>query len=287
MNHTLTSIARLTVLALTLTTSLGAQRITRRESHGEVRNSVNVSTIVAAMDNAPRVTSRLHGMGVLTSERIRVIDVRPYIASSRREAYRSSLQNNHDRLEALRAALVTMDPVVRVLADRTPPLTVDAVVAAGILDVIETGTSSNVLVLYVDKSNQLGMSSGANRTLTTFRPTAAGVMSALYVAPEMVARVSALETIRVDRVRFYDIDAIIKPSDAESYDAAVKRNNTAIRSLRAELSKRPLVIQAMARHDSKLLLGDIFAVDILADDAVLVLYYKRTTNTADSGGRGA
>jgi hypothetical protein len=281
MKHILTATARLTVLALILTTTLDAQRITRRESHGEVRNSVNVSTVVAAIDNAARVTARLNGIGILTNDRIRVIDVRPYIAASRRAAYRSSLENNQDRIEDMRAALVTMDPVVRVLADRK--ITVDAVVAAGILDVMETGKSSNVLVLYVDSSNQIGMSSSTSRSLMSFRPTPSGVMSALYVSPEMVARVSALESVRIDRVRFYDIDAILKPTDKDTYEAAVRRNNTAIRSLRVELSKRPPVMQAMARHDGKLLIGDIYAADLIGDDDVLVLYYKRTTDTADSG----
>jgi hypothetical protein len=281
MTNTMTTTARFAVLALIISSGLDAQRITRRESHGEVRNTVNISTVVAAIDNSARVTARLGSLGPLSSDRIRVIDVRPFIARARRATYVSSLASNTERVEALRAELVTLDPVVRALADRRPPLSVDAVVAAGILDVIETGKSVNVLVLYVDNSNRLGVSPSGSNTLNSFRPNSAGLMSALHVSPEMVARVSALEALRVDRVRFYDIDAILKPSDSDSYEAAVRRNHTAIRSLRAELSKRPLIMQAMGRHDGKLMLGDIVAADILGEEDVLVLYYKRQSVAND------
>ncbi|MGQ0643287.1 MAG: hypothetical protein ACT4P6_21285 [Gemmatimonadaceae bacterium] len=276
--------ARLLALALFISNGLEAQRITRRESRGEVRNQVTVETVVAAINNSARVSARLANLGAFTSERIRIIDVRPFIARARRGSYVATLEKNVERIEALRADLVAQDPVVRALADRRPSLTVDAVVAAGILDVMETGKSFNVLVLYVDNGNALGTASSGNRSVATFRPTSAGVLSALQVSPEMVARVSALASLRLDRVRFYDISAFLQPTDADSYRAALRRNETAIRSLRAELSKRPLVLQAMARHDATLTLGDIFAADILGEEDALVLYYQRRTVADAPGG---
>jgi hypothetical protein len=276
--------ARTVVLALIISSSVDAQRITRRESRGEVHNRVTVSTVLTAIDNSPRVTNRLNGLGVLTAERIRVIDVRPYIAAPRRSTYNASLESNAQHIERLRAELVTLDPVVRVLAARRPQLTVDDVVAAGILDVIETGKSSNVLVLYVDSGNRLGKASSQSRTLTTYRPTTPALLNAVYTSPEMVARVSSLESLRLDRVRFFDVDAIVQPADADSYRTAVRQNESSIRALRAELSKRPLIMHALARHDAKLKLGDIFAADILGEEDVLVLYYKRKAAVTDNGG---
>ncbi|MGH7711351.1 MAG: hypothetical protein ACREOG_08700, partial [Gemmatimonadaceae bacterium] len=133
-------------------------RITRKESHGEVENRVTTATLIAAIDNSPRVTARLQNMASLTVDRIRVIDVRPFIAPARRATYVAALEKNSDRIEGLRSELVTMDAVIRKLAEQRPRLGVDHVVAAGILDVIETGKSSNVLVLYVDNRNRLSAS---------------------------------------------------------------------------------------------------------------------------------
>ena len=168
-----------------------------------------------------------------------------------------------------------MDPVVRVLAKSRPALTVDDVVGAGILDVIETGKSAGVLVLYVDNRNRLRRAESADaRTLATFRPTPASLIAALHATPEMVARVSALQTLRLDRMHFFDIDAILTPAQLDDFRGAVRNNETAIRSLRAELSKRQTVMDALARFQPRLALGNIFAADIIGSGDVLVLYYK-------------
>ena len=278
MRRTLYTAASLLSLAFVVSSRLDAQNITRRESRGEVHNRVTVNTVVAVMDNTSRVIARLNTMGHLTDNRVRVIDVRPYIAPARRSAYLGALDRNGAKIERLRAELVTREAAVRVLANRRPALTVDDVVGAGILDVIETGKSANVLVLYVDNRNRLGRAESADaRTLVTFRPTMASLLAALHSTPQLVARVSALETLRLDRVRFYEIDAILSPADLEDFRAAVRSNETAIRSLRAELSKRSVVMRAMARNDPSLTLGSIFAGDIIGSGDVLVLYYRRTS----------
>jgi hypothetical protein len=141
-----------------------------------------------------------------------------------------------------------------------------------------------VLVLYIDNRNRVGMRATTTRTLASFNPTSAGLLSALKTSPEMVARVSAMESLRLDRVRFFDIDQILRPMDSLTYGTAIRQNETSIRSLRSELSKRPLVMQAMLRHEGKLMLGDIYAADILGNDDVLVLYYKRRVVRDNTGG---
>ena len=280
MNRILSTAAKVTALAFAISSGIDAQRITRRESHGEVRNMVTASTVVAAIGNTSRINARVDGLS-LSSDRVRVVDVRPYV---RTQNYSSALSKNAEQIEVLRQQLVTIEPVFRMLAEHRPSLTVDDVVAAGILDVIETGKSVNVLVLYVDNRNRIGVRSTTSGALATFRPSSASLLSALRVSPEMVARVSGLESMRLDRVRFYDIEAILKPADSLTYRSAIRQNETSIRSLRSELSKRPQVMQAMARHDEKLLLGDIFAADILGNDDVLVLYYKRRVAREITGG---
>jgi len=266
------------LLSLAVVTShIDAQTITRRESRGEVRNRVTVNTVTAAMDNTSRVIPRLNTLGNLTDDRVRVIDVRPYIAPARRSIYLRALDRNGATIEHLRAELVTRDPVVRVLAKERPGLTVDDIVGAGILDVIETGKSAGVLVLYVDNRNPLRRAESADaRRLATFRPTAASVVAAVQATPEMVARVSALERLRLDRLHFFDIDAILTPAQQQDdFRKAVSNNESAIRALRAELSKRDAVMQALTRFNPPLALGSIFAADILGSDDVLVLYYRR------------
>lgn len=273
MRKTLCATASLLSLAM-VTSHIDAQTITRRESRGEVRNRVTVNTVTAAMNNTSRVISRLNTLGNLTDDHVRVIDVRPYIAPARRSTYLSALDRNGAMIEQLRAELVTMDPVVRVLAKRRPALTVDDIVGAGILDVIETGKSAGVLVLYVDNRNRLRRAESADgRNLATFRPTPAALIAALHATPEMVARVSALQNLRLDRMHFFDIDAILTPAQLDDFRGAVRNNETAIRSLRAELSKHPVVMDALAR--SSLSLGSIFAADIIGSGDVLVLYYRR------------
>ena len=79
MKKTLCAAASLLSLAV-VTSHIDAQGITRRESRGEVRNRVTVNTVTAAMDNTSRVISRLNTLGNLADDRVRVIDVRPYIA---------------------------------------------------------------------------------------------------------------------------------------------------------------------------------------------------------------
>ncbi|MGH9203879.1 MAG: hypothetical protein ACRD2A_21845, partial [Vicinamibacterales bacterium] len=144
--------------AVTLAASSEAQRITRRESHGEVVNRVTISTVVTAADNSARVIPRLSALAAIPVERIRVVDVRSSIPASRRSTYAAALERNEKALTDLRVELVMIDPVVKVLGARRPSLTVDDVVGAGILDVIETGKSANVLVLYVDNRNRTGRS---------------------------------------------------------------------------------------------------------------------------------
>ncbi len=278
----LNTVATLSAITFAISSGLHAQSITRRESHGEALNQVTASSVVAAIANTSRVIARLNDLS-LSSDRIRVVDVRPYVRS---QTYSAALSKNAEQIETLRAQLVTMEPVLRALADRRSPpiITVDDVVAAGMLDVIETGKSVNVLLLYVDNRNRVGMPATASRTLATFRPTSAALLAALQTSPEMVARVSALESLRLDRVRFYNIDEILKPMDSASYRTATRQNETSIRSLRAELSTRPLVMAAMAQHDDKLMLGDIVAADILGKEDVLVLYYKRRVPLDSTGG---
>ena len=273
MKKTLYAAASMLSLAV-VTSHIDAQGVTRRESRGEVRNRVTVNTVTAAMDNTSRVISRLNTLGNLTDDRVRVIDVRPYVAPAGRSSYLAALNRNGDRIEQLRAELVAMDPVVRVLAKRRPALTVDDVVGAGILDVIETGKSAGVLVLYVDNRNRLPRAENTDgRNLATFRPTPASLIASLNATPEMVARVSALQNLRLDRMHFFDIDAILTPAQLDDFRGAVRNNETAIRSLRAELSKRPVVLDALAR--SGLSLGSVFAADIIGSGDVLVLYYRR------------
>lgn len=276
MRRTLNYAASLAALALMLSTSAVAQQVTRRESHGEVRNRVNVNTVVTAMDNTSRITARLNGLGNLTVNRIRVLDVRPYIAPARRPTYLAALDRNSRKLELLRGELVTIDPVVQKLADQRPSMTVDDVVAAGILDVIETNESENVLVLYVDNRNRLPSPRPRTdgRTLDTFRPSTNALISAVQATPETVARISALEGLRMDRVRFYDIDQILSKTEFESYRNAVRQNETSIRALRSELSKWPVVMTAMSRHAPPLVLGNVFAADIIDSGDVLILYYR-------------
>lgn len=276
MRKSLCATASLLALAF-VASHIDAQTITRRESRGEVRNRVTVNTVVAAMDNTSRVISRLNTLGNLTDDRVRVIDVRPYIAPRGRPAYMNALDRNSTTIVHLRAELVTMDPVVRVLAQSRPALTVDDVVGAGILDVIETGKSAGVLVLYVDNRNGLRRAESADaRRIATFRPTPRSLMSALHATPEMVARVSSLERLRLDRLHFFDIDAILTPAQQQDdFRAAVRNNESAIRALRAELSQRDAVMQALTRFNPSLTLGSIFAADILGSGDVLVLYYKR------------
>ena len=260
--------------ALTLASSTEAQRITRRESHGEVVNRVTVNTVVTAIDNSPRVIPRLDALATIPVERIRIVDVRSAIPASRRTTYADALGRNEKALAALRVELVMIDPVVKVLGARRPALTVDDVVAAGILDVIETGKSANVLVLYVDNRNRIGRTANS-RTQASYRPGSAALLAALHTTPETVALVSALEDLRIDRIRFFEIDAMLGNSDSEAFRTALRTNETSIRALRSELSKWPVVLRAMERHDAKLMLGDIFAADVIGEGGTLVLYYKR------------
>ena len=262
--------------ALAVASTSDAQRITRRESHGEVVNRVTVNTVVTAIDNSSRVVPRLNALTAIPVERIRVVDVRTSIPASRRNTYAAALERNERALAELRVELVMIDPVVKVLGARRPALTVDDVVGAGILDVIETGKSANVLVLYVDNRNRIGRSTNG-RSPASYRPGAPSLFAALQTTPETVALVSALEGLRLDRIRFFEIGGMLRDSDAEAYNNALRNNETAIRSLRSELSKWPVVLRAMERHDAKMRLGDIFAADVIGDGGVLVLYYKRTT----------
>ena len=275
----------LNIAALALMISAAAnaqQKITRRESHGEVRNRVNVSSVVTAMDNTSRTTTRVAGLGSLTVNRVRIVDVRPYIPAGQRPTYLAALDRNSRKIELLRGELVTIDPVVQKLADQRPALDVDDVVAAGILDVIETGESENILVLYVDNKNRLPTARPRTdgRTLDTFRPSTSSLVSAVQSTPEIVARISALEGLRADRIRFYDIDQILSQTEFEKYRNAVRQNETSIRALRAELSKWPVVLQAMARRQPSLALGNIFAADVIGSGDVLVLYF-RARNSSD------
>ena len=91
---------------------------------------------------------------------------------------------------------------------------------------------------------------------------------------ETVARISALEGLRGDRIRFYDIDQILSSTEFETYRNAVRQNETSIRALRAELSKWPVVMQAMARRQPPLALGNIFTADVIGSGDVLVLYFR-------------
>ena len=263
-------------LAIMISASANAQKITRRESHGEVRNRVNVNTVVAAMDNTSRTTMRVSGLGNLTVNRVRIVDVRPYIPTAQRSTYLAALDRNSRKIELLRGELVTIDPVVQKLADQRPALDVDDVVAAGVLDVIETGESENILVLYVDGKNRLPNARARTdgRTLDSFRPSTSALIGALQSTPETVARISALEGLRGDRVRFYDIDQILSATEFDTYRNTVRQNETSIRALRSELSKWPVVMQAMARHQPPLVLGNVFAADIIGSGDVLVLYYR-------------
>ncbi|HJU73790.1 MAG TPA: hypothetical protein VJ717_08595 [Gemmatimonadaceae bacterium] len=262
--------------ALTVASTSDAQRITRRESHGEVVNRVTVNTIVTAIDNSSRVVPRLSALTTIPVERIRVVDVRTSIPAARRSTYTAALERNEKSLAELRVELVMIDPVVKVLGARRPALTVDDVVGAGILDVIETGKSANVLVLYVDNRNRINRSTNGNgATATSYRPGPATLFAALQSTPETVAFVSALEGLRLDRIRLYDIDKMLGDADAERYRMALRTNETSIRALRAELSKWPVVLRALEQHEAKLLLGDIFAADVVNDGSVLVLYYRR------------
>jgi hypothetical protein len=266
---------RVLALLLVFVANLDAQRITRRESRGEVYNRVTLSTVITAINESPRVAPRVASLKV-TPQQVRIVDVRPYIPAGKRATYATALARRAKDITALRTTLVSVDTAVRVLEASRPALNVDDIVAAGIMDVIETGKSMNVLVLYVDRENAVGRQTGTTASgAATFAPTAASLMAALQTTPEMVARVSVINTLRADRVKFYDIDAIVKPADAEPYRNAVIQNENAIRQLRAELSKRPLVMHALSRYDSKLMLGDIFAADILGDDDTLVIYFKR------------
>lgn len=263
-------------LALMISTVASAQKVTRRESHGEVRNRVNVNTVVAAMDNTSRTTMRVSGLGSLTVNRVRIVDVRPYIPTGQRSAYLAALDRNTRKIELLRGELVTIDPVVQKLADQKPALNVDDVVAAGVLDVIETGDSENILVLYVDAKNRLPNARPRTdgRTLDSFRPSTSSLIGAVQSTPETVARISALEGLRSDRVRFYDIDQILSATEFDRYRNAVRQNETSIRALRSELSKWPVVMQTMARHQPALVLGNVFAADVIGSGDVLVLYYR-------------
>lgn len=277
MRRTIHVAACISALSLLLSAVGTAQQsITRRESYGEVRNRVNVNTVVAAMDNTSRVATRVSGLGNLTVNRVRVVDVRSYIPASQRSKYLAALDRNSRKIELLRGELVTIDPVVQKLADQRPALDVDDVVAAGILDVIETGTSENILVLYVDSKNRLPTARprSDSRTLDSFRPSTSALLGAVQSTPETVARISALEGLRSDRIRFYDIDQILSKSEFENYRNSVRQNETSIRSLRAELSKWPVIMQAMQRHQPALVLGNIFAADVIGSGDVLVLYYR-------------
>ena len=263
-------------LALIISAAANAQQVTRRESRGEVRNRVNVSTVVAAMDNTSRTTMRVSGLGNLTVNRVRIVDVRPYIPNAQRSTYLAALDRNSRKIELLRGELVTIDPVVQKLADQKPKLDVDDVVAAGVLDVIETGVSENILVLYVDAKNRLPNARPRTdgRTLDSFRPSTSSLITALQSTPEIVARISALEGLRSDRVRFYDVDQILSATEFDTYRNTVRQNETSIRALRSELSKWPVVMQAMARHQPPLVLGNVFAADIIGSGDVLVIYYR-------------
>jgi hypothetical protein len=267
------SVALSAALAVFLSAPLEAQNgsLTRRESRGEVRNRVTAATVVAAVGNAPRVTERLDALGPLARDDIRVIDVRPYIAPARRSSYRAALDRNAARIERLRAELVTRNEVVRALADHRPAFSVDDVIAAAVLEVVETGRNENVLVLYVDPRGVVIKAS----TAPAFKPTNGGLFAAIQTTPEMVARVSVLDVVRSDRVRLYDVDAILAQGDAEAFRSAVRSNETSLRSLRAELGRRSAVMEALAKHNPKLMLGEIFAADIAGSGDLLILYFKR------------
>lgn len=260
-------------LAVFLSVPLEAQngRVTRRESRGEVRNRVTSATVVAAVGNIPRVTERLDALGPLSRDEIRVIDVRPYIAPARRSSYRAALDRNAARIERLRVELIRRDQVVRALADHKPSFSVDDVIAAAVLEVVETGRNENVLVLYVDPRGVVTKTSA----VPAFKPTNGGLFAAIHTTPEMVARVSVLDVLRSDRVRLYDVDAILGPGDAEAFRAAVRSNETSLRSLRAELGRRSSVMEALAKHNPRLMLGEIFAADIVGSGDLLILYFKR------------
>lgn len=270
--HTLFRSAALSAaLAVFSTLPLEAQNgsITRRESRGEVHNRVTAATVVTAVDNTARVTERLDDLGELPREFIRVLDVRPYIAPARRSAYRAALDRNVTRIVRMRAALTYVDEVARALAERK--FSVDDVVAAAVLEVVETGRNENVLVLYVDPRGVVAKTP----TVPGFKPTNGALFSAIHTTPEMVARVSVLDVLRSERVQLFDIDGILTQGDADAFRAAIRSNETSLRSLRAELGRRNAVMEALATHDPRLLLGEIFAADIVGSGDVLVLYFKR------------
>jgi hypothetical protein len=258
-------------LAVFLTVPLDAQNggITRRESRGEVRNRVTAATVVAAIENTARVTERIDNLGELPRDHIRVLDVRPYLAPARASAYRAALDRNATRIGRMRAELTYHDEVVRALAERK--FSVDDVIAASVLEVVETAENDNVLVLYVDPRGVVARTP----TVPGFTPTNGALFAAIHTTPEMVARVSVLEVLRSDRVRLYDVDAILGRGDADAFRAAIRSNETSLRSLRAELGRRNAVMEALARHDPKLMLGEIFAADIVGSGDVLILYFKR------------
>ena len=107
-------------------------------------------------------------------------------------------------------------------------------------------------------------------------PNFGSLISALNSASAHNDKLKAMTEITAANIQLVNVDSLLKGNSAEALEAALKKNEADITTLRTTLGANTSITSALTANSTPLTSADVVATDVGADGKVVVYYGKKS-----------
>jgi hypothetical protein len=107
------------------------------------------------------------------------------------------------------------------------------------------------------------------------KPNFGSLISALNSASAQNEKLKAMTEINASNVTLVNVEDLLKGNSAEAFQAALKKNEADITTLRTTLGANTSLAGVMTANAVPLTAGDVVAADVGDDGKVTVYYWKK------------
>ena len=108
-------------------------------------------------------------------------------------------------------------------------------------------------------------------------PNFSSLLSALNSASAQNDKLKALTEITAANIQLVNVDSLLKGTDADTLEAALKKNEADLTTLRTTLGANTSITSALTANAVPLTSADVIATDVGADGKVVVYYWKKSS----------
>ena len=138
-----------------------------------------------------------------------------------------------------------------------------------------TAIATAVVVAFAAPSASSAQVPQTSKGEVAVQPSFGSLMSALNASSAQNDKLKALKDINAANVQLVDVEPLLKGQNVEALNAALKKNEADITTLRGTLGESETLKNVMSTSSTPVTAADVIATDVGPDGKVFVYYWKK------------